>query len=77
MKDYVIEVISAKSTDLSDPFQQFIMEVDTGKPVTAESGDEENEKLLTVFQIVSSVLNLLLQFETSLLTTSVESQKFL
>ena len=73
MKDYVIEVISAKSTDLNDPFQQFIMEVDTGKSVSAGSGDDENEKLLTVFQIVSSVLNLLLQFETSLLTSSIES----
>ncbi|TNV87638.1 hypothetical protein FGO68_gene2900 [Halteria grandinella] len=77
MKDYVNEVISTKSTDINDPFQQFIMEVDTGKPVSAEAADEENEKLLTVFQIVSSVLNLLLQFETSLLTTSAESQKFL
>lgn len=62
---------------MSDPFQQFIMEVDTGKQAPAEDREGENEKLITVFQIVSSVLNLLAHFESSALTQIQESQAYL
>jgi hypothetical protein len=50
-------VLNTKDIDVNDPFQQFIMEVDSGsKPATSE----EDDKLLTILQVVSSICNLLL-----------------
>jgi hypothetical protein len=67
-------VLNTKDIDVNDPFQQFIMEVDSGiKPATSE----EDDKLLTILQVVSSICNLLLQFEINVLINSEETQKYL
>ena len=67
-------MLTSKASDKSDPFQQFLMDVDQQNThMKEESPSEGNEQLIAIFQVVSSVCNLLLQFEISVLSSSNES----
>lgn len=73
LKVQIDSILKSKDEDINDPFQKFIMEFDSARAPPVDLS--ENDKLMTNLQVISSVCNLLLQFEMSVLINSEETQK--
>ena len=58
LKVQIDSILNSKDANMNDPFQQFIMQVDTTNAKPADS--DQDEKLITILQVISSICNLLL-----------------
>eukprot|EP00347_Sterkiella_histriomuscorum_P023758 403333488 len=63
LKNEIIQKVENQVSQTSDPFKDFIMEVDTSSKQDQKKEELQTEEFTGSFQIISSILNLLSQYE--------------